>query len=94
MPPTVFQPSGYTYGYSPFGAAPRNVGVSSSGFGMEQYGGFATPTDYQNLPARFPSPHGSTPSHDVNDFGGNQNGIHTPNEAWINNFQGLSMNTR
>ncbi len=93
MPPTGFQPSGYTYGYSPFVSAPRNVGVSPGGFGMDQFAGFPAPTDYQGLPARFPSPHG-TPGHEVGDFGRNSNGMHSPNEAWINTFQGLSMNSR
>jgi hypothetical protein len=97
MPPTAFQSTGYTYGYSPF-AAPRNVAVSPSGLnagfiGMDPFGGFPAPTEYQGLPARFPSPHGTTPTHDGNDFSRNSNGLQT-NEAWISNFQGLSMNTR
>jgi hypothetical protein len=95
MPPAAFQPTGYTYGYSPFAAAPRNVAASPSGFvPMDPFGGFPAPPDYQGLPARFPSPHGTTPTHDSNEFGRNSNGLQTPNEAWISNFQGLSMNTR
>jgi hypothetical protein len=93
MPPSAFQPSGYTYGYSPFGA-PRNVSVSPSGYvPMDAFGGFPTPADYQGLPARFPSPH-ATPTHDASEFGRSSNGMPTPNEAWISNFQGLSMNSR
>jgi len=91
MPPAAFPPSGYTYGYSPFGASPRNV--APGGFGMDQFTGFPASTDYQGLPARFPSPHSSSATHDVNEFGRNPTGIAT-NEAWINSFQGLSMNTR
>jgi hypothetical protein len=99
MPPTAFQPSGYTYGYSPFGAAPRNMAVSPSGFvPMDSFGAFPTPTDYQGLPNRFPSPHGTnhgtTPMHENNDFSRNSTGLPTPSEAWISSFQGLSMNTR
>lgn len=96
MPPTAFQPAGYTYGYSPFAAAPRNVAVAPGGFVMDGFGGFPTSADYQALPARFPSPHGTTPSRDNSDFsrGSNGNGLATPNEAWINSFQGLSMNSR
>ncbi|PMD45056.1 PSP1-domain-containing protein [Hyaloscypha variabilis F] len=94
MPPTAFQPTGYTYGYSPFAAAPRNVAVSPTGFvPMDPFGGFPAPTEYQGLPARFPSPHGNAPAHDVNEFGRNSNGLQ-PNENWISSFQSLSMNTR
>jgi hypothetical protein len=94
MPPTAFQPTGYTYGYSPFAAAPRNVAVSPTGFvPLDPFGGFPAPTEYQGLPARFPSPHGNTPAHDVNEFGRNSNGLQ-PNENWISSFQSLSMNTR
>jgi hypothetical protein len=94
MAPTTFQPSGYTYGYSPFTAAPRNVAVSPSGFvPMDPFGGFPAPADYQGMPPRFPSPHGTAPTHD-NEYGRGSNGIPTPNETWISSFQGLSMNTR
>jgi hypothetical protein len=92
VPP--FQPSGFSYGYSPF-AAPRNVGISPAGYvPMDAFGGFPAPNDYQQgLPARFPSPHGSTPN-DAGDFSRNSNPMGAPNDAWINNFQGLSMNSR
>jgi hypothetical protein len=93
MPPTAFQPSGYTYGYSPFNAAPRNTAMAQSGFGMDQFAGFPAPTDYQSHPARFPSPHGTGATHDVNEFARNPTSI-AANEAWINSFHGLSMNTR
>src|SRR6187402_424355 len=90
MPPTAFQPSGYTYGYSPFGTATRNVAVSPSGFvPMDPFAGFSAQTEYQGLPARFPSPHGGTPTHESNEYGRNS-GIPTPNEAWISSFQSLS----
>lgn len=88
MPPTTFQPSGYTYGYSQFAAAPRNVGLGPSGYGpVDTFGAFAASADYQG---RYPSPHGTTPTLD-GDYGRQSNGLPTPNEAWINNFQGLSM---
>jgi len=88
MPPTVFQPSGYTYGYSPFTATPRNAGVSPGYVPADSFGAFAAQSDYQSVPGRFPSPH-ATPTHDGTEYG--RNGLSTPNEAWINNFQGLSM---
>ncbi|TVY85250.1 Uncharacterized protein LSUE1_G000132 [Lachnellula suecica] len=92
MPPNAFQPSGYTYGYSPFGAAaPRNVGVAPTGYvPIDTFGTFPAQTDYQGSPARFPSPHGTT-QHDGAEYGRQSNGLSTPNEAWINNFQSLSM---
>lgn len=98
MPPAPFQPSGYTYGYSPFGAAPRNVGVSPSAYGPmidTTYGsGFPTPTDYSGgHGARFPSPHASTPNLDGGDYRQSP-GLGTPNENWIGGFQSLSMNSR
>lgn len=92
MPPTAFQPSGYTYGYSPFGAtAPRNVGVAPAYAPLDTFGAFQATTDYQGLEARYPSPHGATPTHDGAEYARQSNGIPAPNEAWINNFQSLSM---
>ncbi|RDL39279.1 Uncharacterized protein BP5553_03619 [Venustampulla echinocandica] len=94
-PQTAFQPSGYTYGYSPFGAPPRNAAVSPSAYGpMDGFTTFTNPVEYQGLPARFPSPHGTTAARDATDYGRQSNGLSTPNEAWISNFQGLSMNSR
>jgi hypothetical protein len=97
MPPTAFQPSGYPYGYSPFAAAPRNVAVSPSGYvpGMiDPFAGYPPTTDYQSLPARFPSPHSSTPNHDGSEYGRQSSGIPTPSADWVSSFQGLSMNSR
>ena len=97
MPPTAFQPSGYTYGYSPFATAPRNVAVSPSGYvpGMiDPFAGYTPTADYQGLPARFPSPHSSTPNHDSSEYGRQSSGIPTPSAEWISSFQGLSMNSR
>jgi hypothetical protein len=96
IPPTAFQPSGYTYGYSPFGAAPRNVGVSPGGYVpmIDPFAGFPTSADFQGLPARFPSPHASPPNHDGSEYGRQSSGLGTPNDTWIGAFQGLSMNTR
>lgn len=91
IPQTAFQPSGFSYGFSPFGAAtPRNV--VPGGYGpIDTFGAFQATTDYQGLPARFPSPHGTTPTHDAADYSRGSNGLSTSNETWINNFQGLSM---
>lgn len=97
MPPTAFQPSPYTYGYSPFAAAPRNVGVSPTGYVpglIDPFAGFNPSADYQALPVRFPSPHGSTPNHEGNEYGRQSSGNGTPNADWISSFQGLSMNSR
>jgi hypothetical protein len=97
MPPTAFQPSGYTYGYSPFASAPRNVAVSPSGYvpGMiDPFAGFTPTADYQGLPPRFPSPHSSTPNHEGNEYSRQSSGIPTPSADWISSFQGLSMNSR
>ena len=94
--PTAFQPSGYGYGYPSFAAAPRNVAVSSSTFVpgvIDPFAGFAPTTDYQGLPPRFPSPHGST-TNDPNEYGRHSSGMGTPNADWISSFQSLSMNSR
>jgi len=95
MPPTAFQPSGYTYCYTPFNAAPRNAAMAPSAFGLEQFTGFPAPApqDYQGMPARFPSPHGANAIHDVNEFGRNAPALPS-SDGWMNNFQGLSLNTR
>jgi hypothetical protein len=97
MPPTSFQPSGYTYGYSPFATPPRNVGVSPGGYVpmIDPFGAFPASADYQGLPNRFPSPHASTtPNHDGGEYGRQSSGLGTPNDTWIGAFQSLSMNTR
>ena len=95
MPPPAFHPSGYTYGYSPFGATPRNATVSPGGYApMDPFPAFPASSEYQGLPARFPSPHGATPTHDAGDYSRPGNGLSTPSENWISSFQGLSMNSR
>ncbi|KAB8290291.1 hypothetical protein EYC80_011155 [Monilinia laxa] len=88
-----FQPQGYTYGYSPFGST-RNVGTSSAYVPsmIDPYAGFANTTDYQT-PGRFPSPHGTTPTHDGSEYG-RQGGLVGQSDGWIGAFQGLSMGTR
>ncbi|CAG8954834.1 hypothetical protein HYFRA_00008519 [Hymenoscyphus fraxineus] len=87
LPQTAFQPTGYGYGYSPFGVAPRSNALSPNGYGpMDTFQSFGG-TDY---PARFPSPHGATPHE--GDYA--RSHMAAPGEAWINNFQGLSMNSR
>jgi len=90
MPPTAFQPSTYTYGYSPFAAAPRNVASSGGFVPMDPFAAYAQTSDYQGMPNRFPSPH-VTPTQDQMEFGRNGQ---AQNDAWINSFQGLSMNSR
>jgi hypothetical protein len=90
MSTTAFQASTYTYGYSPFAAAPRNV-VSPGGFvQMDPFAAYAQTTDYQSMPNRFPSPH-VTPTQDQMEFGRNGQ---AQNDTWINNFHGLSMGSR
>lgn len=91
MPPSAFQPSGYTYGYSPFNAAPRAPG---SFVPLEQYAGFSTQAGYQGLPPRFPSPPEPGTAHDPSEFGRHSGGISTPNDGWVTTFQSLSMNSR
>lgn len=87
LPQTAFQPSGYAYGgYSPFGVAPRNNALSPSGYApMDNYQSFGG-----NDLARFPSPHGATPHE--GDYA--RSHMAAPGEAWIGNFQGLSLNSR
>jgi len=91
--PAAFQPSGYNYGYSQFGGAPRNVAVSPANYlpMIDPFAAF-TPTDYQGMPGRFPSPH-VTPTHD-GDYSRHSSGLGTPNDNWVSSFQSLSMNTR
>jgi hypothetical protein len=96
IPPNMVSPTAYTYGYSPFNAAaPRTAPTSATGYGpmMDSFGTFPSAADYQGLPARFPSPHGST-TNDGADYGRQSSGLGSPNDAWISSFQGLSMNTR
>jgi hypothetical protein len=88
--PAAFQPSQYTYGYSPFAAAPRNVVSPSSFVPMDPFAAYVQTADYQGMPNRFPSPH-VTPTQDQMEFGRNGQ---TQSDAWVNSFQGLSMNSR
>ncbi|KAK2625610.1 hypothetical protein QTJ16_004922 [Diplocarpon rosae] len=89
--PSNLQQTGYAYGYSPFNAAPR---VPSAFAPIEQYGGFSTQAGYQGLPARFPSPHTTTPTHDNSEYGRHSGGVPNSNDGWVTPFQGLSMNSR
>lgn len=90
-----FSPTAYAYGYSPFNASPRSAGGSASAFVpmMDPLASFPTSIDYQGLPGRFPSPHGSGPG-DAPEYGRQPSALGSPNEAWISSFQGLSMNSR
>ncbi|KAH7407557.1 hypothetical protein BKA64DRAFT_571674 [Cadophora sp. MPI-SDFR-AT-0126] len=88
MPPPAFQPPGYTYGYSPFNAAPR---APSSFVPIDQFGGFSSQAGYQGLPNRFPSPPEAA---DTSEFGRQASGIPNPNDGWVSTFQGLSLNSR
>jgi hypothetical protein len=94
--PTGFSPSPYAYGYSPFNTSPRNAGASPTGYVpmIDPFGAFPSTADYQGLPARFPSPHGSGSNHDGTDYSRQSSGLGSPNDAWIGTFQGLSLNTR
>ncbi|KAI9049889.1 hypothetical protein LZ554_006037 [Drepanopeziza brunnea f. sp. 'monogermtubi'] len=91
MPPNAFQPSSYTYGYSPssFNVAPRAPFAS-----LDQYGGFSAQAGYQAIPPRFSSSNDAAPTHDSGEYGRHNGAIPTPNDNWVNSFQGLSMNNR
>ncbi|TAQ89133.1 tRNA pseudouridine synthase [Chlorociboria aeruginascens] len=98
IPPTAFPPSGFTYGYSQFGNPPRNTAVSSTGYNsniVDPYAGFTNSADYQG-PARFPSPHNVTPTHDASDYIRQGNNLVAPSDSWILNpsfhLHGLSKN--
>lgn len=88
MPPPAFQSPGYTYGYSPFNAAPRAPG---SFVPIDQFSGFPSQAGYQGLPNRFPSPPEAA---DGSEFGRHASSIPTPNDGWVSTFQGLSLNSR
>ncbi|KAG9248192.1 hypothetical protein BJ878DRAFT_538602 [Calycina marina] len=94
MPHAGFQQPGFSYGYSPFSSAPRNVGVSpGGGYGPmldTGYGsGFATPTDYTRAhDNRLTSLHASTPNIE-GDY--RSSAIGSPNDNWIGALQGLSV---
>jgi hypothetical protein len=96
MPQTAFTPNAaYTYGYNQFNLAPRNATVPQAyNVPVNAFASFSTPNDYQGLTARFPSPHGATPGHDHGDYGRQSHTLSNPNDTWVNNFQGLSMNSR
>ncbi|PQE25582.1 psp1 domain-containing protein [Rutstroemia sp. NJR-2017a BBW] len=90
-----YQPTGYAYGYSPF-APSRNVTATAGGYVpsmIDPYTGFTNSADYQ-APGRFPSPHGTTPTHDGGEYGRQGGGLVGSSETWIGAFQGLSMGTR
>jgi hypothetical protein len=96
MPP-AFQP-GYTYNslYTPFNpAAPRNATVSPTTYGgvidtaVFNSIGLSSAGDYQNVPARFPSPR--TNAANDEEFGRQSAG---ESRDWIKGFQGLSMGSR
>lgn len=90
-----YQPTGYAYGYSPF-APSRNVTAAAGGYVpsmIDPYTGFTNSTEYQ-ASGRFPSPHGTTPTHDGGEYGRQGGGLVGSSDAWIGAFQGLSMGTR
>ncbi|KAL3417780.1 PSP1 domain-containing protein [Phlyctema vagabunda] len=97
---TAFQPSGYSYPYPSFNAAPRNV-ASPNGFvgsgmlpSLDPYSTFSQPSEY-SIPARFPSPHSGVGAHDGADYSRQGSGLGASNDAWLSGaFQGLSMNSR
>jgi hypothetical protein len=98
--PTAFQQQNFAWGYSPFHAAPRSTGVSGGGYTPnllhqnESFAAFAPQTDFQHIAPRFPSPHGDGNPQDDGDYSRRGDGHPTGNDAWMNSFQGLSLNTR
>jgi hypothetical protein len=94
VPSNGFSPTAYTYGYSPFNASPRSAGggAAAASF-VPMMDPLANFPDYQGLPGRFPSPHGSGPG-DAPDYARQSSALGSPNEGWISSFQGLSMNSR
>lgn len=95
IPSNGFSPTAYAYGYSPFSASPRSAGGNAAGFVpmMDPLANFPTAVDYQGIPGRFPSPHGSSAT-DAAAYGRQPSALGSPGEAWISSFQGLSMNSR
>lgn len=100
MPPPAFQQPSFAYGYTQFTAAPRSVTASIGGYApnmlpqIDPFPTFATPTGYPSMPARFPSPHSISISHEANEFSSQGNGHPPGNDGWMNSFQSLSLNTR
>lgn len=93
----------FTYGYTPFAAAPRSMNPMGSMNGpmasfnpgmMQQHmdpfssPGFVTPPNYQQNTVRYPSPHGGM----LQDDYGRQSNV--GGEGWMSSFQGLSLNSR
>lgn len=89
--PTSFQQS-FAYGYSAFAAAPRK-GPGNYGPNMPQqidpFVTFGAAPDYHGIPGRFPSPHSIGHGQDPDDYTRQGN-----NDAFMNSFQGLSLNSR
>jgi len=89
--PTSFQQP-FAYGYSAFAATPRK-GSGNYGPNMPQqidsFVTFATAPDYHGIPGRFPSPHSVGHGQDPGDYARQGN-----NDAFMNSFQGLSLNSR
>jgi len=97
MAPQSYQPSAdYSYGYTPFAAAPRNMNAPMGSYNapmmqpMDSFpgSGYATPANYQSTTGRYPSPHGSMLP---DEYARQNNG---GGEGWMNSFQGLSLNSR
>jgi len=98
--PATFQQPSYAYGYSTFAAAPRTNPVSIGSYApnmlqqIDQFSPFGASTDFQQMPARFPSPHSVGLTHDSSDYARRSNGHPGGSDAWMTSFQGLSLNSR
>lgn len=97
---TAFPPPSFAYGYAPFGAAPRTTAPSVAGYTpnmvqqMEQFSNYAAPPDFQQMPARFPSPHTIGISQESGEFSRHGTSHPSTSEGWMASFQGLSLNSR
>ncbi|KAG9229606.1 hypothetical protein BJ875DRAFT_488759 [Amylocarpus encephaloides] len=94
-PQTSFQPPAYGYGYTPFAAAPRNVGPPPSyNAPIDSFTTFSTPNEYPSAPGRYPSPRGAAQGTEGADYGRQAHGVSAPSDPWIANLQSLSLNSR
>lgn len=97
---SAYPQSNFAYGFPPYGGAPRTIGAPGPGYlpgmlqQMDGYSGFNQASEYQPMPARFPSPHGSAIAQEGADYGRPSSGHGSGNDTWVNTFQGLSLNSR
>lgn len=90
MPPPSYPPQANEFGYGYPGYAPRNMNYNPAMMQqMDLYpnSGYSTPSTFQPGPGRYPSLHGGGLGQD--NYARQNNG----GDAYISNFQGLSLNT-